>query len=181
MTDEFQTASRPYNGGAFFSIEETVTWSNADQRQFVRHVVRHPGGAAIVALVGQAAVCVKQYRPAIERLTIELPAGRPEGQEPSVETAMRELREETGLLATQLVPLTQFYNAPCFCDGLTELFVATEFEEGSAEFGADFPTHVTLVELGRVEELVTDGLLVDAKTIIGLMIARSWLNHRSGS
>ncbi|MFE0531885.1 NUDIX hydrolase [Micromonospora parva] len=176
MSEDYRTSSRPYHGPAFFSVEETCTVSEGDGRRFVRHVVRHPGGSAVVALIGRSALCVQQYRPAIEQVTLELPAGRPDGAESAIETARRELREETGLRAVRLAPLTQFFNAPCFCDGLTEVFVTDDFEQGGTEPGQDFPTNVRLVGLDDVESLVRVGSLVDAKTILGLLLARSWVD-----
>jgi ADP-ribose pyrophosphatase len=179
MHGGYKTVSRPYNGGAFFRVEETVT-RHGDQ-EFVRHVVRHPGGVAVVALSGRSAVCVEQYRPAVQRILLEVPAGRPKPGEDPEQTGRRELLEETGCEPTEMVHLTRFYNAPCFCDGVSEVFVTrVRFANEASLPAEDLPTHVRLIDLDDVEYLIRQGAIVDAKTIIALLLARSWCLQASG-
>lgn len=177
MSDQYRTESFPYRGGAFFTIEETVTASPHTFESFVRHVVRHPGGAAVVAVDGSGqAVCIEQYRPAIEQMVLEIPAGRPEPGESFEDAARRELLEETGLFAPHLARLPGFHNAPCFCDGMTHLFLAQDCRlSEKPELPGQIPTKPRKISLDSVEELVWNGTLVDAKTILGLLIARSFL------
>ena len=117
-----ETISRPYSGPAFFRVEETIT--RHDDQTYIRHVVRHPGGVAVVAMLGKQAICVEQYRPAIRQVVLEVPAGRPRAGEAPVDTGRRELIEETGYTPVSMIFLARFYNAPCFCDGATEVFLA---------------------------------------------------------
>jgi ADP-ribose pyrophosphatase len=132
----------------------------------------------VVALRGRFAVCIRQYRPAIEQEVLEIPAGRPEPGEAAEQTARRELLEETSLVAGKLRELASFYNAPCFCDGMTRLFVATGLEPGdSSVHDGEFPTNLVPVDLMEVEQLIYEDVLVDAKTIIALQLARARLEE----
>ena len=177
MEPPFVTTCHPYTGGAFFQVEETRTLSTVTGDEYVRHVVRHPSGAGVVAVMDGNAICVRQYRPAIEQEIVEIPAGRPLIGESFVDTALRELTEETGLEALDIQPLARFYNAPCFCDGITHAFLATRFRHHrlGTEVG-EFPTHVVRVKLEDISSLITNGTLVDAKTIIALILAYQRLN-----
>lgn len=171
ISSTYETFSRPYSGGAFFEVEETIT--HYDSRAYVRHVVRHPGGVAVVAMLGQHAICIEQYRPAVEKMVLEVPAGRPKADETPVDTGTRELIEETGYRPTSMTFIARFYNAPCFCDGATEVFLAdVSSQESHRPPAEDLPTHLRFIDLNDVESLMAAGELTDAKTIIALLIAR---------
>src|SRR3954452_19689118 len=97
--EEYSTSDRAIASPAFFGVVEAVTMYRG--QEYVSHVVRHPGGVGVVPLLGNDVVCIEQYRPAIGRITLEIPAGRPMEDESPSETGIRELLEETGLRATQ--------------------------------------------------------------------------------
>lgn len=172
--DGYQTVVKPYTGGAPFRVEETVTVFEG--REYVRHVVRHSGGVGVVALLGSNVVCVEQYRPAVERVTLEIPAGRPELGETVQQAGRRELLEETGLEPIWLAPLTRFYNAPCFCDGASEVLIASvRPAERERPLNDDLPLRVRLIDLAEIEDLMLSETLLDATSIIALLMARAWL------
>lgn len=153
-----------------------------DGRVLVREIVRHPGAVMVVpVLSGNEAVLVRQYRPAIDTHLLEIPAGKRDVRgEPPADAAARELREEVGLVAGSLTLLGEFYNTPGFSDEYSFCFLGTDCEEvGDNRQGAE-EEHMTLerVALAQVPELVASGELVDAKSIIGLMLARDRLDVR---
>jgi len=171
MSDQYRTASAPYHGPTFFSVEETRTTHPSIQGDHVHHVVRHPGGAAVVAVDGSDVLCVMQYRPAVRQLLVELPAGRIEPGETPAETAERELLEETGYVADHIQALFNFYNAPCFCDGVTHLFMATGLRRAPGLVETGIPLTVQRIALHDVRPFIQQGRITDAKTIIGLLTA----------
>ncbi len=146
-----------------------------------RSVVRHPGAVGVVAVdpSGTRTVLVRQYRASIDSDLLEVPAGKRdvEGEPPDV-TAARELDEEVGYRPGRLVKLAEFYNSPGFCDELSHIYVALDIEPtaGPSPVGPE-ESAMTLewIDLNDVEALIASGELIDAKSIIGLLLARRHL------
>lgn len=146
-----------------------------------RTVVRHPGAVVVVPVDSDErfALLVRQYRAAVAGSVLEVPAGKRDVDgEPPATTAARELEEELGLRAGRLVKLAEFFNTPGFCDEYTHLYAALDL----TETGSTAPTSaeeremtVERVPLAEIERLVAARELVDAKSIIGLLLARSLL------
>jgi len=146
--------------------------------EFDRHVVHHPGAVVVVPVIDGDAVLVRQWRVATGRVLLEVPAGKRDVEgEPPETTANRELEEEIGYVAGRLDKLCEFYNSPGFCDEYTHLFLATELEERTRAAVSHEEAAMTIerVALDRVDDLVASGELVDAKSIIGLLLARTFL------
>jgi 8-oxo-dGTP pyrophosphatase MutT (NUDIX family) len=163
-----------------------VTIEGPDGQRFQREVVHHPGAVCTVPVVeqGRVALCVRQYRSAADRVLLEVPAGKRDVPgEPPDETARRELAEEVGVRALRLEKLGEFYNSPGFSDEYSYLYLATDLEEvPRAPQGAEERhLEVERVELDAVEQLVAEGRIVDAKTIVGLCLARARLAPRTTS
>src|SRR5262249_41172105 len=146
---------------------------------FDRHVVHHPGAVVVVPLLDDGdALLVRQWRVATGKVLLEVPAGKRDvvGEAPEV-TANRELEEEIGYFAGHLDRLCEFYNSPGFCDEYTHLFLATQLEERARHAVGHEEAAMTIerLPLDGVDELIASGELVDAKSIIGLMLARRFL------
>ena len=145
----------------------------------VREIVRHPGSVTIVPLVDENRIClIRNYRIAVEKTLLELPAGTREPGEPPEETARRELLEETGYRAATWERLPGFYVSPGILDERMELWLATDLTSGapSREEGEEIEN----VEMSWVEidERIDSGEIEDAKTLVGLWHARRWLDRR---
>ncbi|MBO0894111.1 MAG: NUDIX hydrolase [Acidimicrobiales bacterium] len=157
-----------------------VSVEGPDGGRFEREVVHHPGAVCVVPVSdgGRVALCVRQYRAAADRVLLEVPAGKRDVDgEPPEATAHRELEEEVGMRAGRMVKLGEFYNSPGFCDEYSHLFLATDLSPGARSPQGAEEQHLELaeVELSSVELLVAEGAIVDAKTIIGLCLARARL------
>ena len=146
----------------------------ADGRETTRDIVFHPGAVAIVPLLPDGrVVLIRQYRHATGEVLLELPAGtRDQPGEAPIDTAARELIEETGYRAGKLTPLAEFYTAPGFCNELMHLFVATDLTVGDQALMDDEAIGVEIVTLDAARARIVDGSIRDAKTIIGLQLAR---------
>jgi ADP-ribose pyrophosphatase len=135
-----------------------------------REIVIHPGAVVIVARDEQDRVAlVRQYRPAIQRETLELPAGTREAGELPETTARRELTEETGLHAASWSKLVEFYSSPGFCTEQMQVFVATGLAPGQPSPEDDELIEVSWIGLADVPRLIAQGQICDAKSIAGLL------------
>ncbi|MFN8026240.1 MAG: NUDIX hydrolase [Acidimicrobiia bacterium] len=149
-----------------------------DGEEHLRTVVHHPGAVVVVPVEGDDALLVRQYRVAVEGEILELPAGKRDVEgEPPAETAARELEEEIGRVAGRLDLLCEFWNTPGFCDEYSYLYLATELREVARNAVSAEEAHMELVRvpLAGVEAMIASREIVDAKTIIGLLLAKQHL------
>lgn len=136
-----------------------------------RDVVRHPGAVAIVALTDDGRIClVRQYRSALGRVTVEIPAGKLNPGEDPLDCAERELAEETGMRAQKMAFLTTIATAAGFADELIHIYMATGLTLAESSPDADEFINVDLVDLSELVDAVLDGRIEDAKTVVGALI-----------
>ena len=150
----------------------TATFEGPAGEVLERDVVHHPGAVAVVALDGDDVVLVRQYRPVLEAEILELPAGRLDVPGEDRRTAARrELVEEAGLDARDLVELGRFHNSIGFCDEETTIYLATDLKATTPEAASVEEQYLTVerVPIGEAEGLIADGTITDAKTVIGLL------------
>ena len=141
-----------------------------DGRLSVREVVVHPGAVAIVPLLeDRRVVLVRQFRYAIGKVLMEIPAGTRHPDETPEECAQRELQEETGYTAQHLHHLTDFYVAPGYSTELIHLFLATGLQPAMSEPDEDELVEVVALPLSEAMAAIARGEVQDAKTIIGLL------------
>lgn len=142
-----------------------------DGRNAIRDVVRHPGAVAVVALTDEGRIClVRQYRTALGRVTVEIPAGKLAAGEDPLECASRELLEETGMEAEKIAYLTTIASSAGFCDELIHIYMATGLSFSKSSPDADEFINVDLVEVGELVDAVLDGRIEDAKTVVGALL-----------
>jgi 8-oxo-dGTP pyrophosphatase MutT (NUDIX family) len=149
---------------------------------FDREVVRHPGAVAVVAVTdARSVLLVRQYRPAVDRWLLEIPAGTCDVEgEPETSVARRELAEEVGHAASEMTLLTRCAITPGFCDELSAVYLATGLTPVPLDRQGIEERHMTIEEvpLERVDALVDDGSVIDATTILGLSLAARRLRGR---
>jgi ADP-ribose pyrophosphatase len=132
-------------------------------------IIRHPGGAGVLPLHGDGTVSlIRQLRPAVDVLMLEIPAGRLSPDEAPVDCARRELQEETGISAEKLTPLGFIYSSPGVFDEVVHLFVATGITQGVARPEADEEIEVLRLPLVEALQMAADGRISDAKTLAAL-------------
>jgi ADP-ribose pyrophosphatase len=135
-----------------------------------REVVRHPGACAVVAFTTEGeVVLVRQFREAVRQELLEVPAGifDVEGEDAAT-CAGRELLEETGFHAVNVRHLATIYTSPGFADERIELFRADAEPAGD---GGEESVEVVTMPLGRALEAVRRGDILDAKTVVALLLA----------
>ena len=135
-----------------------------------RDVVRHHGAVAIVALTESGKIAlVRQYRTALDRVTVEIPAGKLEPGEDPLDCAKRELKEETGFVAGRIAYLTTIASSCGFSDELIHLYLATQLSFEGATPDEDEFLNVDLVDVQELVDAVLDGKIEDAKTVVGAL------------
>lgn len=148
---------------------ETQTVELVNGNISYREILRHDGGACMVALDDERNIfLVKQYRKAIEKHTLEIPAGKLEKNEEPIQCAIRELREETGLIPGKVVSLGYIYPSPGFCDEKLYLFLATDLTQSQMSPDPDELLDVVKLSLKESLELIAEGEITDSKTVVAL-------------
>ncbi|WP_312476027.1 NUDIX hydrolase [Neobacillus sp.] len=140
-------------------------------KQAKREIIKHPGAVAILAITDDnKVVMVEQYRKALERTIIEIPAGKLEKGEAPALCARRELEEETGYECESLELLTSFYTSPGFADEIIHVFLAKGLTKKENAAALDEDEFVNLEELTLEESLqyVKEQKIYDAKTVFAI-------------
>jgi ADP-ribose pyrophosphatase len=168
-----------YHGNVF---DVSVYTIREGETIYKRDVVHHPGGAGAVAVFDDMTIAlVRQYRHPVVRYTLEIPAGRLEPPERPEDCAARELEEEIGLRADNIEKLTEFFSTPGFCEEKLWVYLATGLRETKQSLEEDELVEIVRVSFPRAFEMISDGEIEDAKTIIGITLAASRLNVQSSS
>jgi 8-oxo-dGTP pyrophosphatase MutT (NUDIX family) len=157
----------------------TAEFESPDGERFSRDIVRSPGAVGVLPLMfdndGIAeVVLVRQYRPPYGRAIIEIPAGTRDIEgEDTAEVARRELVEEAGLSAGGLEYLTEIYPSPGMTDSVTTLYLATDCTPTAQNRQGPEEAYLEVLRmpLSRAIEMVEQGEINDAKSVVALLLA----------
>ncbi|WP_303974238.1 NUDIX hydrolase [Streptococcus merionis] len=184
MDFEEKTLSRQeiFKGHIFTVAVDEVELPNG-LGQAKRELIFHNGAVATLAITAEGKIIlVKQYRKAIEQVSLEIPAGKLEVGEAGSEkaAALRELEEETGYTAGKMEQLYDFYSAIGFCNERIRLYLAQELTkvENPREKDADETIELFEMTLAEAKEAIVSGEICDAKTIMAI---QHWELMRGGS
>ena len=138
--------------------------------QVVREVVRHKGAAAVVPITDNGEVIlVRQYRYAVGRDMLEIPAGLLEPGEDMESCAARETEEETGFKPLSVTNLFDFYSSPGYCTECVGIYAARQLVPTRQHLDPDEDVEVTILPLEEAVEKIRDGEIIDGKTIAALL------------
>ncbi len=157
-----------YSGRAVKVRVDTV--QKSDGKETTRDVVEHADAVVVVPVdANDNILLVKQYRQAVGKDLLELPAGGIEPGEDTIAAVAREMREETGFLPRKIVPLGGFYSAPGYATEYLYLFYATEMIPLPlvAEDTAEIKT--IPVPKDRIPGMIAGGEIRDSKSVAGLL------------
>lgn len=183
MTDKGDVgkiSSRRVYDGRIISVDvDQVRFPNGTSGEL--EMVRHPGASAVVPFLDNPRdpdpriILIRQYRYAANGFVHEIPAGRLDHGESPIACAARELREETGYSARDLIPLTTFYTTPGFTDERIHLFAATGLTEGESQLESDEILDLVIVPISKAMEMIRAGELVDGKSMVGVFFASRFI------
>lgn len=169
-----------FRGRQFSFITEDLTLPNGRRTEMA--MVRHPGSIGVVPLLANGSVLVEhQYRHCVRDYLLEIPAGTLEAGESPLACAARELEEETGYSAAEIVPLGRTHILPAYSDELIHLFIARGLTRARQNLDPDEIIRTREYPLERLLEMIADGGITDALTILALQRAWFYLHGLSGS
>ena len=143
----------------------------------IREVVRHPGGVGVVAMDNDGYIyLVRQFRYPFYETTLEIPAGKLDHKgEDTRDAGVRELREETGLVADCVEYLGTFFATPGFCDEKLSIYLATGLHQGETDPDDDEFVECEKYHITEAVEMIERGEIKDAKTVIGILMTKNKL------
>lgn len=159
-----------YNGPRF-KVTQKI-YLKKDGTKIVRDIV-DPGEAAVILPItdNNEIVFITQYRESVNKVSLELPAGIVEPGERPIDTAKRELEEETGLISNNIEPLISIYPSTGYTSEKVHIFLARDFENGNQKF--DSTEEILSVKKIKLEECINkikNGELENASQIIGILL-----------
>ncbi len=162
------STKRIYEGRAVNLRVDTVRKPNG--KETTREIVEHADAVAVVVLDSKdRAVLVRQYRKAVGKTMLEVPAGGVDPGEVPIATVRRELQEEIGYLPNKIDKLGGFYSAPGYCTEYLHLYLATYLIPSQLEAEDTDEIEVVRVPLSKIPELIASGEIADAKSVAGLL------------
>lgn len=170
------TSGKKFEGKVFSVRVETVKLPQ--NAVGYREIVDHPGGVGIVAITDSNKILlVKQFRKAVEKELIEIPAGKLEKGEAPAECGKRELTEETGYTAGEFISLGAFYPSPGFANEVTYLYLARRLSKGEKNPDEDEFLDVFEFTSDEIYSKIIAGEITDAKTIIGFFKTMEFIKN----
>lgn len=146
--------------------------------EYSREIIAHKGSCVIVPVFADGTVAlVRQYRHAAGEYLLEIPAGTLNAGEDPKLGAIRELEEEIGVTAESVENLTEFYVSPGFLTEKMHVFMATGLTEVGQKLEPDELLAIERYSFADLETMIRDGRILDAKTMIGVMMAKDRLQR----
>ncbi len=171
---------RVFTGRVVSLDVDRVRFPNGNEGEL--EMLRHPGASAVVPFLdppdgdNPRVLLIHQFRHATDGWLWEIPAGRRDGDEEPIETARRELAEETGYRAGRIAPLLSIWTTPGFTDERIHLFTASELTPGPTDQEGDEVLEIHAIRWNEAIQMVQDGTIDDAKTVIALLAIEARLS-----
>ncbi len=163
-----------FDGVAIHLYRDEILLPNGNKG--VREVIRHPGAVCVLPITEDGNVIfVNQFRYALNKVTLEVPAGKLEPNEDPLEAGLRELSEETGLSAEKVDYLGALYTTPALIDEVIHMYLARGLSKGEQHLDEDEFVNTLEMPLEKAIEMVMNGEIKDSKTQTILLKAKLFL------
>ncbi len=139
----------------------------------VREIIRHIGAVCVVPITDDGDIILeRQYRYAVDQVLTEIPAGKLDSaDEDFALAALRELKEETGAVPTELIDMGDYYGSPAIMGERIRMFLAKGLTFGERHLDDDEFLEVFKIPLDEAVEMVMNGEITDGKTQVGILRA----------
>ena len=171
LVEEPVSSEEIYHGKVIHLFKDTVRLPNG--KNAIREVMRHIGAAAVVAMTeNDEVILVRQYRYPFGTTLLEIPAGKLDPGEAPEHCARRELEEETGRTAEQLLSLGVYYPSVAILDEKIHLYLARGLTQSEAHLDDDEFLHVETMPLEALVGQILAGEIPDGKTQVAIL--KTW-------
>lgn len=174
MAEKYERLDRTlvHKGVIIDYYQDTIQVANGNVAKW--DFIGHNGAAAVLPVREDGKILmVRQYRNALDRFTLEIPAGGLNKDEPTIEAAKRELEEETGYRAGKVEKLLSIRTTVAFCNEKIDIYLATELVSGKQHLDEDEFLDVEAHELKELIQMIYDGVIEDSKTVSAIMTYHS--------
>jgi ADP-ribose pyrophosphatase len=177
MTEKTLSSKTVFSGKALKMRVDTVL--TAEGRKSTREIVQRSDCIAVVAVDADGNILLeKQYRQAVGKDLLEIPAGGIDNGEDPETAVVREMREETGLRPRKLLKLTGFYSSPGYSTEYLYLYLATDLAPDPLSAEDTAGIEISWVPVGGIREMIASGKIQDSKTIAGLLFYLEYIKKR---
>lgn len=178
MNFKIKNSEIKFQGKVFDLKVDDIVYDSGNEG--IREVAVHPGGAVVVAVKdNNKIILVKQFRYPLQKVLIELPAGKLETNEDPMKCAIRELEEETGYSSGKIEKLGSIYTTPGFCTEELHIYLAKDLKSGNhnREEG-EFGMQIFEFTLDEIEGKIKTDEIKDSKTICGIYMYKDFLSEK---
>jgi ADP-ribose pyrophosphatase len=168
--------------GVFLHLERRYLLDR-DGRAVARDIVRHPGGVAVLPVEADKVWLISQWRTAVEAQVLEVPAGKLDQQDHDVAAAAaRELAEEVGAIASDMIFLTSMYPSPGYTDEVIHIFAARglSFGDRAPDGAEEADASIVSMPMADALRMIETGEIQDSKTQIALLLWAARQGNQKG-
>jgi ADP-ribose pyrophosphatase len=178
LIEEKIKSEKVYDGVLLHVSRDTVKLPNG--KQATREWICHPGASAVIPLLPNGnIILVRQYRYPMQKITLEIPAGKLDApDEDPLDCAMRELKEETGYTAGRIEKLTMIATTVGFSNECIHIYAAEKLIPGEQCPDEDEFIHTVSVPLIEAEQMIADGRIYDAKSVTAILLLKNKLEKK---
>ena len=167
LKEEIIKINRIYDGRIINLQKRTIKLQSGKIAH--REIIKHPGSVAIIPILdNNTIILIEQYRSALEKVILEIPAGTLDHSEKPEDCARRELLEETGYQARNFRKLLASYTTPGYSDEEMHFYLATELTYKGARPEEDENIRTRMIKLDEINRMIKNEEIKDMKTICGI-------------